>query len=186
VCLYRDADVVVTGWSAARIPWPRCRALDGHGGSGSGLLVDEELARAVRNESATAIMFWWGVSCSTVAIWRKALGVGRADSEGSQRLIRAAAKVGARGMQKRAWSPEEREQRRRRAAALDLGRHLHRGYYGRWWSSKEVALLGTLPDEEVARRVRRTAHAVRQKRTALGIASACDRRRGNRTGTGCP
>jgi hypothetical protein len=42
-CLYRDADVVVTGMSDGRIPWPRCRALDSPGG-GSGLLVDEELA----------------------------------------------------------------------------------------------------------------------------------------------
>src|SRR5262249_39550612 len=35
---------------------PRCRLADGPGG-GSGLLVDEELARAVRHESAAAIMF---------------------------------------------------------------------------------------------------------------------------------
>jgi hypothetical protein len=58
VCLYRDTDVVVTGWSAGRIPWPRCRALGVRGGSG--LLVDEELARPVRSESAAAIMYWWG------------------------------------------------------------------------------------------------------------------------------
>jgi hypothetical protein len=31
-CLYRDADVVVTSWTGAPIPWPRCRRLDGHGG----------------------------------------------------------------------------------------------------------------------------------------------------------
>jgi hypothetical protein len=32
--------MVVTSWTAARIPWPRCRALDSHGGS-SGILPDE-------------------------------------------------------------------------------------------------------------------------------------------------
>src|SRR5262245_50244449 len=42
------------------IPWPRCRALDQRGGCGSGLLVDEELARAVRSESTAAEMYWWG------------------------------------------------------------------------------------------------------------------------------
>jgi hypothetical protein len=54
-CLYRNADVVITGWSAGRIPWPRCRTLDDHGGGGSGLLVNEELAYAVRHESAAAM-----------------------------------------------------------------------------------------------------------------------------------
>src|SRR5262249_41617364 len=58
-CLFRDCGVVVTGWTDARVPWPRCRALDSPGG-GSGLLVDEELTRAVRHESAAAVMFWWG------------------------------------------------------------------------------------------------------------------------------
>jgi hypothetical protein len=54
-CLFRDATVVITSWTDARIPWPRCRALDSPGG-GSGLLVDEELARAVRHEAAAAVM----------------------------------------------------------------------------------------------------------------------------------
>jgi hypothetical protein len=39
-CIYRDADVVVTSWTDARIPWPRCRAL--HCRGGSGLLVTDE------------------------------------------------------------------------------------------------------------------------------------------------
>jgi hypothetical protein len=63
-CLYRDTTVVITGLSDAPIPWPRCRALDSTGG-GSGLLVDEELARAVRHESAAAVGYWWGVSNQT-------------------------------------------------------------------------------------------------------------------------
>ena len=54
-CLYRDADVVITSWSDGRISWPRCRAL-GHRG-GSGLLVDDELARAITHESAAALMY---------------------------------------------------------------------------------------------------------------------------------
>jgi hypothetical protein len=65
-CVYRDAIVVVTNWTAAPIPWPRCRALDSPGG-GSGLLVDAELARAVRCESAAAVLFWWGAGPR--AVW---------------------------------------------------------------------------------------------------------------------
>jgi len=56
-CLYRDGDVIVTGWNDGRITWPRCRRLDTRGG-GSGLLVQEELARATQRESSLAIQCW--------------------------------------------------------------------------------------------------------------------------------
>jgi len=42
-CLFRDGEVIVTGWSDARIAWPRCRLICAQGGSG--LLVDEESCR---------------------------------------------------------------------------------------------------------------------------------------------
>ena len=41
----------------------------GHRG-GWGLLVEEELACAIRGKSATALEYWWGVSCRTVSLWR--------------------------------------------------------------------------------------------------------------------
>jgi hypothetical protein len=56
-CLLRDCVVVITSWTDAPISWPRCRILDGPG-RGSGILLDEELARAVRHESAAAIGYW--------------------------------------------------------------------------------------------------------------------------------
>ena len=34
-CLYRDCDVVVTAWTDARIPWPRCQVAGVSGGSAS-------------------------------------------------------------------------------------------------------------------------------------------------------
>jgi hypothetical protein len=46
VCLYRDAEVVITSWSNMRIPWPRSRAIGSRGGSGQ--LITEELVRAIR------------------------------------------------------------------------------------------------------------------------------------------
>jgi hypothetical protein len=52
-CLYRDAAVVVCGWTYAPAPWPRCYQV-GRRGTGRGLLVEEGLARAVRHESAAA------------------------------------------------------------------------------------------------------------------------------------
>jgi hypothetical protein len=50
---------------------------------------------------------------------------------------------------------------------LGLGRYLQKGYHGPWWTKAEVALLGRVSDEEVARRTGRSVYAVRQKREAL-------------------
>src|SRR5262245_18210963 len=57
-CLYRDTEVIIKGWSNARIPCPQCTRARGRG-PGFGLLVDEELVRAVRHESAAALDLWW-------------------------------------------------------------------------------------------------------------------------------
>jgi hypothetical protein len=85
-------EVVVTSWTDAPIPWPRCRAFGTHGG-GSGLLLAGDLVKAVRQESAAAVMHWWGVTSGVVWRWRKALGV--KTNEGSRRLTRIAAAKGA-------------------------------------------------------------------------------------------
>jgi hypothetical protein len=53
---------------------------------------------------------------------------------------------------------------------MGLGRHLKMGYHGPWWTRAEVALLGKVPYEEVARRTGRSVNAVRVKRDKLGRA----------------
>lgn len=45
------------------------------------------------------------------------------------------------------------------------------------WTAEQVALLGTLPDEELAQRIERTRQAVRLKRERLGIGHPVDERR---------
>jgi hypothetical protein len=52
-CLFKDCDVAITGWTDARISWPRCLQLGTKGHPSP--LVDEELARAVRHEPAAAL-----------------------------------------------------------------------------------------------------------------------------------
>ena len=167
-CLLRDSDVVITGWSDGRISWPRCRALGTRGG-GSGLLLDEELARAVRHESAAAVMHWWGVTSGVVWRWQKALGVGPTDSEGSRRLIQAASEMGAAEQRGKQLPPEQVERRRRTAREKNLAQYLQPGYHGPRWSDEQLRLLGTEPDEVVAEKVGRTAEAVRVMRSRLGI-----------------
>jgi hypothetical protein len=111
VCLFRDRTVVIKSWTARPHPWPRCRALDGPGG-GSGILLDEELARAVRHESAAAVCHWWGVSEGVVWRWRRVLGVTRTSNEGTRRLNRAAVELGAAELRGKQLPPEQVERRR--------------------------------------------------------------------------
>ncbi len=142
LCLYRDAEVIVFGWHDALISWPLCYRA-GTRAAGKGLLVDEELARAVRHESATAMSHWWGVSQVPVNRWRAALGVGRMDAEGSRRLIHGAALGGLNARRKRQWPMV------------------------RLWSAEDLALLATLSDAEVARLTSRSPHAVAKMRKKL-------------------
>jgi len=154
-CEYRDATVVILDMTNARIPWPRCRRLDPPS-QGRGPLVNEELARAVRTESATAIAYWWGVHTSTVLSWRRALGVTRKNNQGTHRLILGAITAtlesrfgaGPRRVRIRAGGTQ-----RCRAAV---------------WTADEIALLGTAPDSEVAAKMGRSVASVGPKRRTLG------------------
>ena len=121
-CLFRDCDVVITSWTDARIPWPRCRAL--HLSGGSGVLVTEELVRALRTEAAVAITHWFGLSNKSQIGIRKALGITEL-SEGSLRLLRAASQMGADVMKAKEYTPG-----RRRAKATDRPEARHQTTIG--------------------------------------------------------
>jgi hypothetical protein len=138
--------------------------------------VNEELLRAIRTESAEAIKHWFGVGARVVWNWRKAFGVGKWETQGSRRLHRALSEAGAEVTRGRRLSSKQIEQRRRRAIKLNLGRYLKPGYYGPWWTKKEIALLGKFPDEKVAKRIGRPVNGVRIMRTRLGISSVNGRR----------
>jgi hypothetical protein len=70
-CLYRGCEVVITSWTAAPIRWPRGRPPGGRGAGG--LLVNDELLRAIQQESPAALKHWWGVNGMQLWKWRKAL-----------------------------------------------------------------------------------------------------------------
>jgi hypothetical protein len=174
ICLYRDADVVITTWSDGRISWPRCRQVGVKGGNG--LLVTDELVRAIRVESSLALQHWFGAGIVTIWRWRKAFGVTQWGTEGSRQLLEQSSKAGADKSRGKKLPADQVERRRQSAKTLDLGRYLQPGHHGPWWTAKQLALLGELPDAEVAARIGRTPNAVRIMRTELGIASALDRR----------
>src|SRR5262245_18114109 len=80
-CVLRG-EMKVVGFTAAPIPWPIAT-----GRNYRTIPLFGDLARAVRRESAQAVMHWFGVRSHTARKWRKALGVDRAaGTEGTHRL----------------------------------------------------------------------------------------------------
>jgi hypothetical protein len=166
-CHLRATTVVVTSLTDARIPWPRCR--DPRCRGGSGMLVDDELLRAIRTEAAVAVAYWWGVPPSCVSRWRRLLGVERFN-KGSARLQKRNGAKGAASLQSKRWTPAERAAKRALSRALGLVRFMRtKRWPERPWMPSEVKLLGTMPDAAVAARVGRSRATVRRERVELGI-----------------
>ncbi len=158
LCLYRDRQVVITGWSDAPISWPLCMAFGSpHGRPGP--LIDEELARAIQHESLSAIQYWWGVSDTTVKKWRRRLGVTRKNNEGTRRLMLDTIEHILEG---RSETARKAAAGRRRSLRVSRGR-------AAIWSQDELALLGRMPDKEVAQRTGRSLGAVNKKRKELHL-----------------
>jgi hypothetical protein len=90
---------------------------------------------------------------------------------GTHRLMLAAAERGGEQVRKMTFTPEQREQHRQLALANNLAQYLLQAHAERddRWSEEELALLGTMPDEQLAERIARTALAVSLKRRKLGI-----------------
>lgn len=173
-CLYRDGDAVVTSWTAAPIPWPRCRAAES--GGGQGLLMTDELARAVRTESAEALKYWFGVGTGAVWRWRKWAGFsGTATTPGSKAAHGHATTAGGQAMKDRGWTDAERDAIA--ATCRRLGRRPER-WADRRWTPEQDSVLGTEPDVVTAARYGRSETAVRVRRSRLGVPSFRDRRRG--------
>lgn len=166
-CLVRDQLCKVTSWTDARIPWPRGVPVGGTGQPS--IIVTEELARAIRCESAAALMFHWRVGVKVVWKWRKALGVTRTNCEGTARLRKAVSET-IGDLLRGEPLPEERCDRMSVAArANNQGRYLREWVNPKGWRAEEVALLGTDDDEVIAERLGRSRSAVRSKRASLGV-----------------
>jgi hypothetical protein len=107
---------------------------------------------------------------------RKALAVGRTDDEGTRRLMHPTAEKGAEAVKERQWTEEERERCRQVNTEKGLAQNLVTGYHGPLWAPEDIALLGMVADEDVARQTSRTVEAVRQKREEMGIQNSAGNR----------
>jgi hypothetical protein len=144
-CLYRDRDIIVKNWTVAPLSWPMGVPVGGMGALG--IIVDEELARAIRAESAAALGHWWGVGVKPVWRWRKAFAIGRAGTPGSARLVQAAAQLGANAMKAKEVqrkNASRRGNRRSRAASGLVSRSARRFIPAGpltiwlWWARRRI------------------------------------------------
>lgn len=174
--------VRIGGYSDAPIPWPRIW----HRRS---LVICGDLLRALRTESVLAVSYYWGLSKAIVSQYRQQFGVPRMNP-GTHRLIhefvipasctpealakQSAAREGRpstesvrdrerlRRIQRRPksenWRRKMSERLRRRFDIIGPFRH---------WTEEELAMIGTMPDREVARRIGRSLSAVRAKKFTL-------------------
>jgi hypothetical protein len=204
ICEVRG-EVVITGMTDSRIPWP----IGKRGRGRHSLVVYKDLAKAIRRESNQAICHWWGITPQTVSKWQKALGVERA-TNGTSRLhseynkepwaVEAWAKTHAK-----ARDPK----RRRKISAARRGKPrpphvleaMHRARRGMHhseetrrkmsrthrrrgtlvpgtilWTPEENELVKTLSVEEAAKRTERTLSGVYKRRRLLAMPDG--RRRG--------
>jgi hypothetical protein len=114
------------------------------------------------------------ISEHTVWSWRKAFGVSQWGTEGSRLLHRELSERGAEatcGQKQSAQHIRQRVLTRRSYGVKPPSRWAETG-----WKPEELALLGTMPEEELAHRIGRTAHAVRLARNRRGMPTVRDRR----------
>jgi hypothetical protein len=162
-CLCRGVLCRVMSWTDARISWPRGIPVGGRGAPS--IIVTSELERAIRNESASAIAYWWGVNITLVSRWRKAFGVTLISNPRFHELIQANSSKGADVSRGVPLTPEVRKERRRRAVEDGYAQRLREGYRRtHQWPAEHLALLGTMPDAEVAALTGRSVNAVRINR----------------------
>ncbi|HWW01070.1 MAG TPA: hypothetical protein VNZ64_15340 [Candidatus Acidoferrum sp.] len=181
VCQLRGT-VRLGGYTDAPIPWPKiwCRR---------SLVICGDLLRALRTESVYAVSYHWGLSRAIVSYYRQQLSIPRLNP-GSYRLFREFVIEASRTPEARARhsaaregkpsteSVRDRERLRRiqrRPKPKELRRRMSErmrrrfdlvGPYPRW-TPEELAIIGTMRDREVARRINRSLSAVRAKKFAL-------------------
>ncbi len=75
--------VQVGGFTDAKISWPYRKSRSSHS-----LILCGDLVEAVKIEAAKDVCDWFDVGATTVAKWRRLLGVNRQNNDGTQRLYR--------------------------------------------------------------------------------------------------
>jgi len=172
----------VGSFSNALIPWPTAVK------HRKQLIVCGDLVRALKTESCLAVCFHFGILPQMVSEYRRRLGIERLTA-GSTRLFWRSVKL-ARSDEARAKMSRQQENRKDLMSREDCARlreiqkrlksedwkdkvaeMWQRRYllFGKpdEWTEDELKLIGTLPDREVARLVKRSLQAFKAKKFQL-------------------
>ena len=174
----------------ARIPWPKYKKESTQSGGGSGgFVLCGDLVRALKDESATAIAYHWGVCHGTIVNWRLVLDL-KGRSPGSQRLVDIGVELACRpeGRAKQSLAMQgkvlSRTHKTHLFAAMKAGwkkryKARRKAYRetGRFppttksdpWIPEEIKLLATCPTDKLARIIKRAPQSIQAKRCSLGI-----------------
>lgn len=155
--------VKVCRFSDGPIPWPMCTSGERRG---SAFVICGDLVRAVRFEAAGAVARAWGVSASTVTRWRRILGVARFNPGTHELFLRYQGK----GLTAEATARGRAAQTAERQAEWAVIRRQEGRTRKRHWLAEEDALLGTMPDGELAQRLGCSSGVIRRRRKELSIA----------------
>jgi hypothetical protein len=168
------------------------------------LILCGDLVRAVRRESVVAICHWWGVGRNTVWTWRKALGIDR-KTKGTSELHRRWAldtlldEDIRRKMMGSLKSPERAAKiaasRRGKPMPEKTRKAIYKANKGRKhtaearrkiseasrnrvsiWKPEEDAMLGTMKDKDVGKRIGKSEGAVSARRYVVGVAAFTERK----------
>lgn len=154
--------------SGGRLPWPTVYPT-------KSLIVCGGLVQALKVESSQAIAYHWGVTVHTVSRWKRLLDV-KGTNPGTLRLL----EKWRAELQRLRKNPELAARAAKHIPTKQILRRSHptpalirslekRGFFERAWTQRELKLLGTMPDSDVAQRTGRTAQAVASRRATLGI-----------------
>lgn len=119
------------------------------------------------------MMHWFGISVSTIWSWRKAFGVTQWGTPGSKRLLEANTIKANESVRGKKLSKKAVRDRRKRAKELNLVQHL-RDYQAKMraerpWTDADIALIGTMKDTQLARKLGRTRDEVHNERVRRSI-----------------
>jgi len=123
------------------------------------LLVNDELLRAIKTESAEALMFWFGVGVHAVWNWRRSFGIKQLGTEGSRRLHEQSTKKANDTCRGRSLNLTPAQRREWSKRFIGMKRTP--------WTDEEDRLVLALSDEDAAKQTGRTLAAVQARRRKL-------------------
>ena len=172
-------EVEIIRQSDGRIPWP-VGFPTGTGNRGRGtLILFGGLKLAIENESSQSVAYWFGVNTTTIAKWRKLLGVSRSNA-GTKKLFESALRndvdravkisKARQGKPRTGYTPPFEGRKHSTRSRKQMSQRRTGVLRRRPWEAWEDQLLqDQVSIHEVAKRTHRALRLVRERKQELGL-----------------